>query len=150
MTTKERYICESSGFDEETEDLKVRGIVKWFDAKKGYGFITDSDDNDVFVHQKQIKTDGYRSLHEGDIVDYELGVVPGNSRIQAIKVEPVITLSMVEKALQEENLHLQSKKDMYGNKVWLVIDENNFIQSGEQGLPFYEVAAFAGFDVEKN
>lgn len=125
----------------------MRGAVKWFG--KTYGFIIDSEENDVFVHQKQIKIDGYRSLHEGDIVDYELGEGPGNSRIQAINVEPVITLSMIEKALQEENLHLQPKKDIYGNKVWFVVDENNFIQSDEEGLSFYEVAAFAGLDVEK-
>lgn len=126
----------------------MKGTIKWFDTQKGYGFITDSDGNDVFVHHKQIKTGGFRFFQEGDIVYFELGEKPGNSRIQAINVEPVITLSMVEKALQEENLYLQPKKDAYGNKVWLVVDENNFIQSGEQGLPLKELAAFAGFDVE--
>lgn len=42
---------------------RVRGTVKWFDAKKGFGFIiTDQDNIDVFVHQSSIKSDGFRSL----------------------------------------------------------------------------------------
>lgn len=135
--------------DKETEDIKMRGTIKWFNTKKGYGFITDSEGNDVFVHHKQIKMGSFRFFQEGDIVSFELGERPGNSRIQAVNVEPVITLSMVEKALQEENLYLQPKKDAYGNKVWLVVDENNFIQSGEQGLSLIELAAFAGFSVEE-
>ncbi len=50
-------------FDEEKEDFKMRGTVKWFDAKKGYGFITDPEGNDVFVHHNKLKwTDSGHSM----------------------------------------------------------------------------------------
>ena len=48
---------------------RVRGIVKWFNNSKGYGFITREDGIDYFVHYSNIKMDGYRSLEEGDIVE---------------------------------------------------------------------------------
>ena len=49
------------------------GIVKWFNAEKGYGFITpDEGGKDLFVHHSEIKTQGYASLDEGQKVDYEL------------------------------------------------------------------------------
>ncbi len=50
------------------------GKVKWFDAKKGFGFITPDDgSNDLFVHHSEIKTDGYRTLDEGQGVQFEKG-----------------------------------------------------------------------------
>ncbi|MCH7704346.1 MAG: cold shock domain-containing protein [Planctomycetes bacterium] len=49
------------------------GVVKWFDAKKGFGFICGPDDGkDVFVHYSNIEGDGFRSLKDGDSVEYEL------------------------------------------------------------------------------
>ena len=49
------------------------GKVKWFSNAKGYGFIrTEGNDRDIFVHYSSIKTDGYRSLGEGDDVEFEL------------------------------------------------------------------------------
>ena len=93
----------------ESEVFKMRGTVKWFG--KSYGFITDSEGNDVFVHHKQIKMDGFRLFHSGDIVSFELGKAPGNDRIQAVNVEPILTLSMVEEALNETII------DAYGNRI---------------------------------
>ena len=52
--------------------MSVRGKVKWFDAKKGYGFIIGPDSQDVFVHYSQILGDGFRSLKDGEEVEYEL------------------------------------------------------------------------------
>jgi cold shock protein len=50
------------------------GKVKWFDAKKGFGFITPDDgSNDLFVHHSEIKTEGYRTLDEGQGVQFEIG-----------------------------------------------------------------------------
>lgn len=50
------------------------GTVKWFNATKGYGFVTPDDgSNDLFVHFSEIKQDGYKSLNEGDKVSYEVG-----------------------------------------------------------------------------
>jgi cold shock protein len=48
-----------------------RGTVKWFNNAKGYGFITKSTGEDVFVHYKTIAGEGYRTLHEGDAVEFE-------------------------------------------------------------------------------
>ncbi len=48
------------------------GTVKWFSDKKGFGFIVDEQGRDVFVHYTEIKEDGFRSLKEGEKVDYEL------------------------------------------------------------------------------
>lgn len=47
-----------------------KGTVKWFDSAKGYGFIIDSQGQDVFVHYRVIKGEGYRSLNEGQIVEF--------------------------------------------------------------------------------
>jgi len=50
-----------------------QGKVKWFSNAKGYGFITvDGEDKDIFVHHTAIKADGFRSLNEGDPVEFEL------------------------------------------------------------------------------
>ncbi len=52
--------------------MAIHGQVKWFDPKKGYGFIVGPDGQDVFVHYSQINGDGFRSLRDGEEVDYEL------------------------------------------------------------------------------
>lgn len=62
------------------------GTVKWFNADKGFGFITGSNDKDVFVHFSSIKTDGFKSLEEGQKVSY--GVEQGNRGLQATNVVP--------------------------------------------------------------
>ncbi len=48
------------------------GTVKWFDNQKGYGFLTDSENNDYFVHFSSIESDGYKSLEEGEEVDFDI------------------------------------------------------------------------------
>lgn len=48
------------------------GKVKWFNAEKGFGFITNEDGKDVFVHYSSINCDGYKTLEEGQTVTYEL------------------------------------------------------------------------------
>ena len=48
------------------------GAVKWFDEKKGYGFIEGQDGHDIFVHFSDIQTDGFRKLIEGEAVEYKL------------------------------------------------------------------------------
>jgi len=49
-----------------------RGTVKWFNDTKGYGFIHSDDGQDVFVHQSEIQAEGFRSLKEGQNVEFEL------------------------------------------------------------------------------
>ncbi len=51
---------------------RLEGKVKWFNNKKGYGFILRDDSNDVFVHHTAIQMDGFRTLRQGDAVLYEL------------------------------------------------------------------------------
>lgn len=60
------------------------GSVKWFDAKKGYGFIVGPEGADVFVHYSTIDGDGFKSLRDGDRVEYESR--PGDKGLQATKV----------------------------------------------------------------
>ena len=50
----------------------ANGTVKWFNDKKGFGFIEQEDGTDVFVHHSAINADGYKSLREGDQVSFEL------------------------------------------------------------------------------
>ena len=52
----------------------AKGTVKWFNADKGFGFISPADGgNDLFVHHSEIKTEGYASLDEGQKVDFQVG-----------------------------------------------------------------------------
>ncbi|WP_448378388.1 cold shock domain-containing protein [Fervidobacterium sp.] len=50
----------------------MKGTVKWFDAKKGYGFITKEDGEDIFVHFSAIQVDGFKTLKEGDKVEFDI------------------------------------------------------------------------------
>lgn len=64
--------------------MKVTGQVKWFNNSKGYGFIGREDGADVFVHYSAIVGDGYRSLQEGDTVEFE--IIQGPKGPQAANV----------------------------------------------------------------
>ena len=67
--------------------MSLRGNVKWFEPKKGYGFIVGPKEEDVFVHYTQIQGDGFRSLKDGEAVDYELS--ESDKGLQAKDVHPV-------------------------------------------------------------
>ena len=62
----------------------ANGTVKWFNDKKGFGFITQDNGNDVFVHQTEIQGDGFRTLAEGDKVEFE--VIKDQKGYKAAKV----------------------------------------------------------------
>ncbi len=51
---------------------RTQGTVKWFNGEKGYGFITPESGADLFVHYSEIQSDGFRSLNEGDRVEFEI------------------------------------------------------------------------------
>ena len=63
------------------------GTVKWFNAEKGFGFISVEGEDDVFVHFSAIQTDGYKSLEEGQQVEFE--VVEGPRGSQAANVSRI-------------------------------------------------------------
>lgn len=57
------------------DTVKTKGTVKWFNDAKGYGFINTETLNDIFVHYSAIQTDGFKTLSEGDSVEFELSEV---------------------------------------------------------------------------
>lgn len=67
--------------------MREKGTVKWFNATKGYGFIQREGGDDVFVHYSAIQAEGYKSLDEGQGVEFE--VVDGPKGAQAANVMPV-------------------------------------------------------------
>lgn len=62
----------------------MKGTVKWFNAKKGFGFISDEEGQDVFVHFSALQMDGFKVLEEGDEVEFE--VIDGEKGPQAANV----------------------------------------------------------------
>ena len=125
----------------------MKGTVKFFHSYRGWGFLTDSEGKDVFVHHSNILMDGFRSLDEGDIVSFELGA--GNDgREQAVNVTPILTMAMVKNALKEKNLHIVIDPNACDAYKYAVIDENEITQTRDDGITFLELAAYAGFETE--
>ena len=65
----------------------ARGTVKWFNDSKGFGFISSEDGQDVFVHQTEIQAEGFRTLKEGQKVEFEL--TQGQKGSKAVNVKLV-------------------------------------------------------------
>jgi CspA family cold shock protein len=70
--------------EEQTPLAREQGVVKWFNASKGFGFIQRQSGEDVFVHFSAIQMDGYKSLNEGQLVEFE--VRQGPKGVQAENV----------------------------------------------------------------
>ncbi len=64
--------------------MAMKGTVKWFDVKKGFGFIQQDDGNDVFVHHSNISGNGFKVLEDGESVEFD--VVEGDKGLQAQNV----------------------------------------------------------------
>ena len=64
----------------------MKGTVKWFNNQKGYGFISDAEGHDVFVHYSGLNMEGFKTLEEGQEVEYE--VTEGAKGPQAVNVTP--------------------------------------------------------------
>lgn len=117
----------------------MKGIVKWFNAQKGYGFIKAEDGSEVFVHYSQIKMNRFKGLDADDVVEFEIGKGT-TGREQAENVLPVLTLGMMKKKAAKEHLHLEvAPTDGSGNRGWMIVDGNNFIVAGEQGMSLEEL-----------
>lgn len=69
----------------------LSGQVKWFDSKKGFGFIVGPEGQDVFVHFSSILGDGFRSLRDGEDVEYDL--VKGDKGFSAAKVRRLMAVA---------------------------------------------------------
>ncbi len=65
----------------------AQGTVKWFNAEKGFGFISREDGDDVFVHYSEIQGSGYRTLEENQRVEFE--ITQGAKGLQASSVRPI-------------------------------------------------------------
>jgi len=72
---------------EQQDQTKYEGKVKWFSDQKGYGFIAQENSADVFVHHSAIQMEGFRTLKEGESVCYNL--LEGNKGFQAVNVTKV-------------------------------------------------------------
>ena len=70
----------------------MSGNVKWFNNEKGYGFIDYAQNEDIFVHYSAIKKDGYKTLAEGQLVEYEL--IKTEKGLQAINVKEVSNVTV--------------------------------------------------------
>lgn len=75
----------------EGEVAVMRGIVKWFNNEKGYGFIEYTEKEDIFVHYSAIKQEGYKTLQEGQLVEFKL--LETGKGLQAVDVVVVKELS---------------------------------------------------------
>lgn len=123
-----------------------KGTVKWFNNAKGYGFITDENSKDYFVHFSSILMDGRKQLSECDIVEFEVGNGT-TGREQAVNVTPILTLAMVTHELSKEELHPMRIIDDKGKHGWYVADKSdNPVVNDEMDL--VGLAAYAGIDVE--
>ncbi len=70
----------------------MRSRVKWFNNDKGYGFIEYSKTADVFVHYSAIEQDGFKTLNEGDVVDFKLIETPKGLQAQEVTTAQTATL----------------------------------------------------------
>ncbi len=62
----------------------MKGTVKWFDPKKGFGFIKSDDNEDVFVHHTAINMDGFKTIDEGDVVDFDVTNSPKGMKAENV------------------------------------------------------------------
>lgn len=67
---------------------RIKGLVKWFNPKKGYGFVVGPNEEDVFIHYSYISMEGYKTLNKGQEVEYDL--TPTDRGPQAHNVVPII------------------------------------------------------------
>jgi CspA family cold shock protein len=69
----------------QEDQAMAHGTVKWFNEQKGFGFITQESGQDVFVHYSAIDASGFKSLHEGDAVEFTVTQGPKGPQAQAVK-----------------------------------------------------------------
>lgn len=126
----------------------MHGKIKFFHKSRGWGFIKTDEGKEYFVHYSQIQMDGFRTLHIGDIVSFEISESDENSRLHAVNVQPVLTLDMVVHELAKDNLYAMRFKDDKGVHGWYVVDKSNHpVVDKEMNL--IEMAKYAGFEIQQ-
>ena len=116
----------------------MKGTVKWFNSQKGYGFIEADSGQDIFIHYSNINKEGFRYLLEDDIVSFDLGTNK-DGREQAVNVAPILTKKMIEDELRKDGLYLKTMRDAYKVRRYLIVDENNVLQTSECGMTVDEL-----------
>ena len=125
----------------------MRGTIKFYNKKKKFGFITDAEGNDVFVHRSSFRNINKRTLiMKGDIVEFEIGG-GNNGKEQAVNVHPILSLDMVSKELAKEGLNAMSIYDDKGWHGWYVVDKEEK-QVVDKEMNLVELASYVGFDTE--
>ena len=122
----------------------MNATVRWYDRKKLYGFLKTEDGQDLFFHYNSIRKSGSKYLDEDDLVEYDIEI-DNDNRKQAVHIRPILTRKMIEDALKEEKMHLRMIKDANNETKYLVIDDNNMIQTREKCMTFLELAEYVGF-----
>ena len=74
--------------NEKTRESSLKGVVKWFNDAKGFGFIEHTSGKDVFVHYSVIQTEGFKTLKDGEEVKYELS--EGPKGLHAVRVQRTV------------------------------------------------------------
>ncbi len=86
VVSRESAACPLGGVLERHE--MAQGTVKWFNPDKGYGFISRADGDDLFVHYSEIQMDGFKTLDEGQAVEFEI-TTGQNGKLQASAVRKI-------------------------------------------------------------
>ena len=85
MSQEERNkVIEQRRLGAGTDAEIYKGTVKWFDTKKGFGFITRENGDDVFVHQTALQAEGFRSLDDGASVEFQIEVAEGREKAASV------------------------------------------------------------------
>ena len=121
----------------------MKGTVKFFDGIKGWGFITDETEKDVFVHYSSIQMEGRKSLNQNDIVEFEIGEGTTH-RTQAVNVQLILTYMIVKKALKNEGYYIKPIKDQYNIDKYIIMNSEGVLQTDVHGMSFAELVAYAG------
>jgi CspA family cold shock protein len=98
----------------ESESSTLKGTVKWFNDAKGFGFIAHSSGRDVFVHYSVIATEGFKTLKDGETVEYELKEGPkGLQAAKVVRTTPTETEddNQSEESSADDTISDESQKD---------------------------------------
>ena len=85
-STRNQFHIEFSDTSPNTGKAMEQGTVKWFNDAKGFGFLSRANGDDVFVHQSAIKSEGYRSLKEGQAVQFDVVKGPKGWQAENVRV----------------------------------------------------------------